>query len=108
MLKIYKIKSLLSCEQCNQLLVDPISIPCGFSICKINLDKLLENSIEENKFQCILFHKQHIITIGGFVINERIQNILDSGSNKFKPSRVYEVCTKGINDVKDNAAQIEA
>ncbi len=44
MFKIDQAKNLFNCEQCNQLLVDPVTLPCGYSVCKRRLDRLLENS----------------------------------------------------------------
>ncbi len=37
MFKIDKVKTLFDCSLCNQLLVDPVTIPCGNSICKKHL-----------------------------------------------------------------------
>ena len=108
MFKLDQVKNLLNCDQCNQLLVDPVAIPCGYSVCKKHLDELLENSMEDNKFKCELCHDEHTIPERGFVINRRIQNALDIELNKFKPSRIFEECKKGINDARANIAMIEA
>ena len=108
MFKIDQVKGLLDCEQCLQLLVNPITIPCGYSVCKKHLDELLENSMEENKFQCVLCQRQHVVPIEGFVINRRLQDALEIELNKFKPSQVYENCKMELNDAKDNVAKIEA
>ena len=64
--------------------------------------------MEDNKFQCLLCQRQHIVPIEGFVINRRMQNALDIELNKFKPSQVYENCKRELNDAKDNVAKIEA
>ena len=108
MFKIDQVKGLLDCEQCLQLLVNPITIPCGYSVCKKHLDELLENSMEENKFQCVLCQRQHVVPTEGFVINRRLQDALEIELNKFKPSQVYENCKMELNDSKDNVAKIEA
>ena len=108
MFKIDQVKGLLDCEQCLQLLVNPITIPCGYSVCKKHLDELLENSMEENKFQCVLCQRQHVVPIEGFVINRRLQDALEIELNKFKPSQLYENCKRELNDAKDNVAKIEA
>ncbi len=108
MFKIDQVKGLLDCEQCLQLLVNPITIPCGYSVCKKHLDEQLENSMEENKFQCVLCQRQHVVPTEGFVINRRLQDALEIELNKFKPSQAYEDCKKIINDAKDYVAKIEA
>ncbi len=40
MFKIDQVKNLFDCEQDNQLLLDPVTLPCGYSVCKIHLDRL--------------------------------------------------------------------
>jgi len=107
MFKIDQVNSLLDCELCNQLLVDPVTIVCGYSVCKKHLGELLEKSMEENKFQCVLCQRQHTVPIEGFIVNRQIQKSLDIELNKFKPSRIYEECKKAINDAKSNFAKIE-
>ena len=64
----------------------PITIPCGYSVCKKHLDELLENSREDNKFQCELCHEEHNIPEKGFVVKRLIQNALYIELKKFKPS----------------------
>ena len=59
---------------------------------KKHLDELLENSMEDNKFQCELCHEEHNIPDKGFVVNRRIQDELDIELNKFKPSQMSEEC----------------
>ena len=108
MFKIDQVKNLWDCEQCNRLIVDPVTIVCGYSVCKKHLDELLENSMEDNKFKCELCHEEHSIPEKGFVINRRIQKQLEIQLNKFKPSQAFENCKRELNDVKDNVVKIEA
>ena len=105
MFKIDQIKSLLDCEQCNQLL---ITIVCGYSVCKKHLHELLESSSDQNKFKCLLCHKQHTIPEEGFVVSRRIQKQIEIQLNKFKPNQAYEDCKKVLNEARNNIAEIEA
>ncbi len=62
MFKIDQIKNLFDCEQGNQLLVDPVALPCGYSVCKRHLDALLKNTPKQiNKFECELCGEKHYI-----------------------------------------------
>ena len=72
MFKIDQVKNLFDCEQCDQLLVDPVTLPCGYSLCKRHLDekldrapkriKLMEaNTQESNIFLCELCKENHYI-----------------------------------------------
>jgi hypothetical protein len=33
MFKIDQVENLWDCEQCNQLIIDPVTIVCGYSVC---------------------------------------------------------------------------
>ena len=108
MFKIDQVKNLFDCEQCNQLLVEPVTLPCGYSVCKRHLDRLLKNTSKEiNKFECELCKENHYISRKGFSINKRIQNALDIKFNTLKLNPVYEECKKKINDAKNNIEKIE-
>ncbi len=55
MFKIDKVKIQFDCSLCNKLLVDPVTIPCGYSKCKKHLpdEVLVEGSnISEKSFKC--------------------------------------------------------
>ena len=109
MFKIDQVKNLFDCEQCYQLLVDPIALPCGTSVCKTHLDELLEYSPKEsNTFLCKLCDDEHSVPKKGFVIHKRIQNALNIKFNTLKLNPVYEECKKEINDVKMKMQKIEA
>ncbi len=53
MFKIDQVKNLFDCDQCNQLLVDPIALPCGNSVCKKHVDeerlKIDKKYVSKNK-----------------------------------------------------------
>ena len=108
MFKIDQVKYLLDCDHCNNLLVDPVTIVCGNSVCKKHLDELVENSSDARKFRCLVCPKQHTIPEEGFVVNGRFQKQLDMELNKFIPSQAFEDCKQVINDAKVYVSKIEA
>jgi hypothetical protein len=88
-------------------LVEPVALPCGYSVCKRHLDRLLKNTSKEiNKFECELCKENHYISRKGFSINKRIQNALNIKFNTLKLNPVYEECKKEINDAKNNIEKI--
>jgi chromosome segregation ATPase len=90
------------------LLVDPVTLLCGYSVCKRHLDDLLENTPKEiNKFECQLCKKKHCIPEDGFAINKRIQNGLNIKLSTLKVNPVYEECKTEINEAKNNIQKIE-
>ena len=108
MFKIDQVKHFLDCDHCNNLLVDPVTIVCGYNVCKKHLDELVENSSEARKFRCLVCPKQHTIPEEGFVVNGRFQKQLDMELNKFIPSQAFEDCKQVINDAKVYVSKIEA
>ena len=108
MFKIDQVKHFLDCDHCNNLLVDPVTIVCGYNVCKKHLDELVENSSEARKFRCLVCPKQHTIPEEGFVVNGRFQKQLDMELNKFIPSQAFEDCKQIINDARDYVSKIEA
>jgi len=108
MFKIDQVKNLFDCKQCDQLLVDPVTLQCGFSVCKRHIDELLESSSKEsNTFLCKLCDDEHCIPKKGFAINKSIQSALDIKLNTLKLNPVYEECKSEINDAKNNIQKIE-
>ena len=108
MFKTDQVKNLFDCEQCNQLLVDPVTLSCGYSVCKSHLDGLLKNTPKEmNKFECELCKEKHCIPEKGYAINKRIQNGLNIKLSTLKLNPVYEECKTEINEDKMNIQMIK-
>ena len=62
------VKSIL-CDECELIMNDPITIPCGKTICQHHLDEF------DEKFACILCNKEHQIPQNGcFCINQKIES----------------------------------
>ncbi len=103
MFKMDRIKNLLNCDFCNELLINPVSISCGSNICKKHLDKLVSGySKDMNTFTCILCREEHFIPKNGFTVNTRIQQCLELQLNTLKPSPVYDECKVEIQQAKKN------
>jgi len=110
MFKIEKVKTLFDCSLCNKLLVDPVTIPCGNSICKKHLPEkvLIEGSYNSEKsFKCGICMIEHAVPKEGIVINRHIQNALDIEFSTLKLNPVYEECKKLIIEAQSSLARIE-
>jgi hypothetical protein len=85
MYKVDKIKNLFDCDLCHQVLVDPISFPCGSNVCKDHLDKLLKNvSKDKSFFRCEICQEEHFIPNSGFKVDKRLQRGLEIKFNKLR------------------------
>ena len=106
--KIDQVKNLFDCEQCNQLLVVPVTLPCGFSVCKRHLDEQLDSTPKKiKKFECEVCEEKHNIPDNGFAMNKSIQNALEIKLNSLKLNPVYEELKIEINDAKNYIQKIE-
>ena len=108
MYKVDKIKNFFDCDLCHELLVDPISIPCGNNVCKSHLDRLLKKiSKEKSFFQCEICKEEHFIPKGGFKVNKRLQNGLEIQFNTLKLTPIFDECKKVIKTARERVAKIE-
>ena len=106
MYKIDKIKGLFDCDICNNLLVDPISLPCGNNVC----NQHLEHFVLEKSFVCESCNgKHHVPEEGHFIVNKQIKKALDIDLNNLKVSfSAYNECKVRIEEAKESLEQIEA
>ena len=101
MFKIDKLKRIFDCDSCSSTLVDPITLPCGDTVCKRHLDKF------SDKFKCDLCHGIHVIPQNGFVVNKRLKAGLDIEINSLKLTPAYEECKARLEKVAEKAVEIE-
>lgn len=106
MYKIDKIKKLLDCGICSQLMVEPVTLPCGKTVCKCHLDIFVDYSSYET-FECALCHKQHSVPEDGFKINECLQNALDTELNTISGGQLFVECTEYIELITQTINKIQ-
>jgi len=108
MYKVEKFKKFFDCDLCHQVLVDPISFPCGNNVCKDHLDKLLKNvSKEKCFFQCEICQEEHFIPKSGFKVDKRLQRGLEIQFNTLKLTSIFDECKAVIKTVHEKVAKIE-
>ena len=102
MFKLDKVKSLFDCDQCHQLIVEPVTIPCGNSVCKTHLDSHQKN------FTCELCREEHTVPEKGFNVNKRIQMALDIQLNTLTLDPKYDQFKKKLEEAKQTFAEVES
>ena len=108
MYKFDKIKNVFDCDSCHQVLVDPITIPCGNNVCKGHLDQIMKNvSREKSSFQCEFCKEEHFIPKSGFKVNKGLQNCLEIRLNTLKLTPIFEECKTVLKTAHEKVAKIE-
>lgn len=100
-LKIDQIQSLFDCKQCSQVLNNPITLPCGVTICEKHLQEVIGS-------KCTFCKNHHVIPNGGFQINELVKQMLSIELNKLKLSPKFEACKQIIDETVNTAKKIDA
>ena len=110
MFKIDQAKSLFDCSLCNKIIVDPIALVCGNTICKGHIDKMLITKCtnKTTMFKCEMCDKEHCVPEGGFVVNKLLQKASEINFHNFKLSPIFDECKQLIKETKESAAKIEA
>ncbi len=102
MLRLDTFQSLFHCPLCSRLLVDPIVLPCGETVCKLHIqDKDLD--------KCPLCSEQHLLPKNGFPANKVLNNLLEIQLNTLNMDKVsyFKDCKNMIQKLKANLEEIE-
>ncbi len=75
MFNIEETDSFFNCRLCQKVLEDPISLPCGESVCKAHTDAISQD-------RCLFCTENHIAPQNGFPSNKFVKNLLDKRSTK--------------------------
>ncbi len=82
-LDVDQVKTLFNCSLCNKLLVNPISLICGNSICQSHLEHKTGKS-----FKCQVCSKKHTVPEEGFSVNKHIQRGLEMVNERAENRKV--------------------
>lgn len=100
-LRIEQIQSLFDCKQCSQVLNNPITLPCGVTICEQHLQEVIGS-------KCTFCKNHHVIPNGGFQVNELVKQMLSIELNKLKLSPKFEACKQIIDETVNTVKKIDA
>ena len=102
MLQLEEINALFNCKICKNVLVDPILLPCGETVCKVHQDKV-------SKGKCMSCSGTHTAPKEGFPENRIVKNQLDLGANKICLNvSQFNDYNKIIQNLNNNLKEIEA
>lgn len=98
------ISSIFDCNVCNNLLVHPVTVPCGTNLCKRHLESLVAKLPKEaTSYKCEMCQDEHQIPTQGFNVNMQLESVLE-----LELSSIFCKFTRKINETQDNMAKVEA
>ena len=97
-LKLEQLKALFKCQFCSELLVQPITLPCGISICDSHLDELSSD-------RCQFCEEQH--PKNRYRVNQKLNKMIELQVNSIKLSPKFDACKENINKAKDLIDKID-
>lgn len=98
------ISSIFDCNLCNNLLVQPVTVPCGTNLCKRHLENLVAKSPKEaTSYKCEICKDEHQIPAQGFNVNMQLASVLE-----LKLSSILYNFSRKINETQDNMAKVES
>jgi len=102
MFQLEKINDLFNCNVCKGVLVDPIILPCGETVCKAHTDEI-------NKEKCMLCSEMHTSPQNGFPSNKIVKYQLDLEINKINLNlSQFKYYHKIIQDLNKSMKEMEA
>jgi len=97
-----KINALFKCKLCKVVLVDPIILPFGETVCKAHTDEI-------SKGKCMSCSGTHTVPKEGFLENRIVKNLLENRVNKINLNfSQFNDYNKIIQDLNKNLKEIEA
>ena len=72
--KVDELKTLFNCKYCSKLLVNPVALPCGVTVCESHVAGIIDG-------ECIYCNKKHD---NEHKINEVLKKMLDLEVNSIK------------------------
>ncbi len=101
MFQLENINDLFNCKICQGVLVDPIILPCGETVCKAHTDEII-------KGKCMLCSEMHTSPQNGFPSNKIVKNQLDLKVNEINLNfSQFKAYNKIIQVLNENLKEIE-
>jgi len=101
MFQLEKINDLFNCSVCQSVIVDPILLPYGETVCKAHTDEI-------SKGKCILCREIHKAPHHGFPSNKIVTNLLEKRVNKISLNfSQFNDYRKIIHDLNKNLKEME-
>jgi hypothetical protein len=96
------------CNICTNVIHNPVTLPCGDSICKYHVDKLLENSETDITYKCAKCMREFHIPECGFEINFAMDFLLKRQLEKLDFGDTYKEAIKECERLRSMVKEYES
>jgi hypothetical protein len=96
------------CNICTNVIHNPVTLPCGDSICKYHVDKLLESSEENINYKCAKCMREFQIPECGFEINFAMDFLLKRQLEKLDFGDTYKEAIKECERLRSMVKEYES
>ena len=89
------LNDMIKCTFCEEIIIQPVFLPCGHSICKHHVDQVTNNT-RQRKIDCENCSKSYSIPVDGFAPNRSLLIALDLDINEIdeENSKAKEKCAR--------------
>ena len=98
-LRLEEFKALFKCQVCSNLLVKPVNLPCGESICESHKEDFLKNKCQFGDH----FHRNE----NEYQVNEKLKKMVELQANEIKLSPKFDDCKKNIDKAEESMKKID-
>lgn len=98
-------KTFIQCPICEEILKEPVLLPCGHTICKIHEIDKEEKRLE--KINCPTCNCEHDVSEKGFPLNLVVQNLIKFKLNEIDLGGEHTVAVESFRDLKGLVEEIK-
>jgi hypothetical protein len=90
----------IKCSVCRKILISPVLLPCGESVCKIHV-------VEKTQIFCIVCEEDHSIPKEGFILNKKLEKIIETDISNYDFGAEYKNATNRCKKVEVMLEEID-
>jgi hypothetical protein len=98
-------RGLLTCEYCKKVFENPITLPCGNTVCSKDVKDLYKEGFEGHTIICYFCGTEHLYY--HYPPNRIVNKFLENNLANFNLGKTYEHAKKSLDDVMDKMNEYE-
>ena len=100
--KLENLKRHYNCDLCQEMLIDPVALPCcGHFVCQRHVKNFAK------KIKCMICQDSYQLPKGGLAVNKRMKSGLDVELDSLRAEPIYEECGKLLDELERSAVKLQ-